>query len=206
MSAGPATKFVRRPWNFLGGVAHLQQLPLAMIPEVAFAGRSNVGKSSLINALAGDSTVARTSNQPGRTQQLNFFILGEKQLSVVDMPGYGYAEAPKSLVDSWNRLLRQYLRGRQQLRRVLVLIDLRHGMKANDHEITKMLDEAAVSYQLIGTKADKLTQKDREKAADDLHAATKGLIACHPDVIITSSKDGEGLDAVRGVLYSFAKS
>ncbi len=204
MSAGPATKFVRRPWKFIGGVAHLEQLPLANIPEVAFAGRSNVGKSSLTNALAGDSTVARTSGQPGRTQQLNFFRLGDDQLSVVDMPGYGYAEAPKHLVDSWNELLRNYLMGRQQLRRVFVLVDLRHGMKANDLEIAKMLDKTAVSYQLVGTKADKLTNAERAKTKAKLATEARGLIACYPDVVTTSSQDGEGLDGLRGILYKLA--
>jgi GTP-binding protein len=178
--------FFARPWTFLAGVATVAGLPAADGIEVAFAGRSNVGKSSLINALVGQKALARTSNTPGRTRELNLFG-ADAGIVIVDMPGYGFARAAKADVATWQRLAFDYLRGRPNLRRVYLLIDARHGLKANDLDALKRLDKAAVSYQIVLTKADKL------KAA----AAIRRHPAAHPEIIATSAATGAGIDVLR---------
>ena len=189
-------------------------LPPEGPPEVAFAGRSNVGKSSLINALTRNSGLARTSNTPGRTQALIFFVPDSADaapdapppVALVDMPGYGYAKAPKKAVESWNALIHAYLRGRASLKRVFILVDARHGLKPSDETVMNELDRAAVSYQVVLTKADKV--KPHELAA--LEAATAEAIrkrpAAYPAVLATSSEKGAGLDAVRAEIAAFATS
>ncbi len=185
------------PVDFVMGAARLDQLPDADRPEIAFAGRSNVGKSSLINALTGRKTLARTSNTPGRTQQLNYFDLGEGRLYLVDLPGYGFAQAPKKAVDQWSRLTMNYLRGRPTLKRVFVLIDSRRGVGEVDKQIMKQLDEAAVIYQLILTKTDKLKAKEREATLAKAQAAIAKRPAAHPVVMATSSEKGTGIAELR---------
>lgn len=185
------------PSRFLKGVAKLEQLPPSDGVEIAFAGRSNVGKSSLINALTNVNGLARASNTPGRTRELNFFDVNEA-LTLVDMPGYGYAKAPKDVVKKWRFLINDYLRGRAVLKRTLVLIDSRHGVKEVDLDVMKMLDEAAVSYRLVLTKADKIKASDLEKVADATRAEARKHAAAFPDVIITSSEKRMGIDELRG--------
>ncbi len=186
-----------RPFAFIKGCVRIADLPEPDRVEIAFAGRSNVGKSSLINALAGTSVLARTSNTPGRTQELNIFESASEPLRIVDMPGYGYAKAPEDKVRAWTKLIHQYLTGRAILRRVYVLVDGRHGPKDNDLTVMNELDKAAVSYQVVLTKADKLLPPDLEKTI----AATKAVVAkrtaAHPHIIITSSHKGEGLSDLR---------
>jgi GTP-binding protein len=184
-----------RPWTFVRGMSSVSDLPpMAGTIEIAFAGRSNVGKSSLINALTGQSGLARTSNTPGRTQELNLFKPEvDAGLVMVDMPGYGYAEAPKEKVDIWNELIRDYLRGRPNLRRVFVLIDARHGIKANDETILTLLDKAAVSYQIVLTKADKLKPGAIAALVAASHEKIRKRPAAFPEIIVTSSEKGEGL-------------
>lgn len=194
-----------RPWVFVRGMAHADDLPpLAGTIEVAFAGRSNVGKSSLINALTGQSGLARTSNTPGRTQELNLFRpAGDVGLFLVDMPGYGYAEAPKDKVDVWNALIRDYLRGRPNLRRVYLLVDARHGIKKNDEEVMGLLDKSAVSYQVVLTKADKLKPGAAAKVAAETHERIGKRPAAHPEVLTTSSEKGDGIDVLRAAIAEF---
>ena len=189
--------------RFLLGVAHTDHLPADELPEVAFAGRSNVGKSSLINALTGRKTLARTSNTPGRTQQLNFFDLGGR-LTIVDLPGYGYAKAPKGEVDRWNRLIRLYLKGRVGLRRVCVLIDARHGLKASDRQVMDLLDEAAVAYQLVLTKTDKAKAGELAKRRDEIIAEIRKRAAAFPEIMETSSVKGTGIAEMRAALAELA--
>jgi GTP-binding protein len=191
------------PVTFVKSVAAMDGLPEDDVVEVAFAGRSNVGKSSLINGITGRGTLARTSNTPGRTQLLNLFDLGDAQaptLRLVDMPGYGYAKVSKSQVNDWTRLVKAYLRGRQNLRRVLVLIDARHGLKDSDNDIFKLLDEAAVNYQLVLTKADKLSAPEQAKVLADTQAAARKRTAAHPDVLLTSADKGWGLPELRAAV------
>lgn len=194
-----------RPWRFIMGVSAIAQLPPASGIEIAFAGRSNVGKSSLINALTGQGTLARTSNTPGRTQELNFFT-ADDGIVIVDMPGYGYARAPKANVDAWTRLVFDFLRGRANLRRVYVLIDARHGVKANDLEALDVLDKAAVSYQIVLTKCD----KEKPAALEKVIAATRKALAkrpaAHPDIIATSSATGAGIDVLRAEIAALRAS
>lgn len=194
-----ADKFFSGPCDFVMGAAQLSQIPDGDMPEVAFIGRSNVGKSSLINALVNRKALARTSNTPGRTQQLNFFNLGNR-LMLVDLPGYGYAKASKTDVAQWNQLIRDYLRGRASLRRVCVLIDSRHGLKPNDIEMMQMLDEHAVVYQLILTKRDKV--KGVKEVEDGIEAVRANHAALYPDVITTSAEKRIGIDELRLALYS----
>ncbi|PDT28711.1 YihA family ribosome biogenesis GTP-binding protein [Rhizobium sp. L9] len=193
------------PWTFIRGVPSLNFLPPEGPPEVAFAGRSNVGKSSLINALVGQKGLARTSNTPGRTQELNYFVpdgySGEAgdlpPTAIVDMPGYGYAQAPKEQVDKWTKLVFDYLRGRATLKRVYVLIDSRHGIKKNDEEVLTLLDKAAVSYQVVLTKTDKIKAPAVPKLLADTAEKIRKRPAAYPYVLSTSSEKGDGLDDLR---------
>ncbi|NBN79169.1 YihA family ribosome biogenesis GTP-binding protein [Microvirga tunisiensis] len=186
-----------RPWDFVTSIADMRQLPASEGLEIALAGRSNVGKSSLINALTGRRDLARTSNTPGRTQMLNFFTAPESGLTLVDMPGYGYAEAPKAMVDAWTALVFSYLRGRPNLRRVFLLIDSRHGIKANDLETMQLLDKAAVVYQVVLTKADKIKTGQMSRLLDATAEILRKRPAAYPMIIETSSEKGLGLDVLR---------
>jgi GTP-binding protein len=171
------------------------------VNEVAFAGRSNVGKSSLLNALTNRNTLARTSNTPGRTQELNFFEVGDPlRFRLVDMPGYGYAKAPKDLLRQWRHLVNDYLRGRPVLRRTHVLIDSRHGLKDVDHVLLDMLDEAAVSYRIILTKADKVKASELAEVTQRTADTVRKRPAAHPDIIVTSSEKGLGLPELRAAV------
>lgn len=194
----------RKPCDFVIGATDLSLVPNSRLPEVAFIGRSNVGKSSLINALTGRKSLARTSNTPGRTQQLNFFNLN-KQLMLVDLPGYGYAKASKKDIAQWTQLIGDYLRSRQELHRVLVLIDARHGLKPSDHEMMEMLDIHAVSYQLVLTKRDKIKQSESDAVIVSVKEAMQNHPAMFPQVIMTSSVKGEGLRELQDELASIAK-
>jgi len=187
------------PVEFLKGVVAMSGMPPADRIEVCFAGRSNVGKSSLINALTGRKTLARASNTPGRTQEINFFTLGEERY-LVDLPGYGYAEAPVAIVAKWQALLKQYLSGRATLRRAFVLIDTRHGVKAVDEEIMKLLNRSAVTFQVVMTKADKVNNATREANIAQVQAALTKHPAAYPEIIITSSEKGEGVETLRATI------
>lgn len=193
-----ARKAFAGPISFLKSAPALQHLPAATVPEVAFAGRSNVGKSSLINALTNRNGLARTSVTPGRTQELNFFDVGDPLIfRLVDMPGYGFAKAPKDVVKKWRFLINDYLRGRAVLKRTLVLIDSRHGIKDVDRDVLAMLDEAAVSYRIILTKADKIKASELEAVYAETLAEARQHPAAHPDVIVTSSDKGLGISELR---------
>ena len=187
------------PVDFLKGVVAMVHMPPADRLEVCFAGRSNVGKSSLINALTGRKNLARASNTPGRTQEINFFTLGEERY-LVDLPGYGYAEAPVAVVAKWQALLKQYLAGRQTLRRAFVLIDTRHGVKDVDEEILTLLDKSAVTFQVVMTKADKVNAATREANIAQVQAALKKHPAAYPEIILTSSEKGEGIESLRAII------
>jgi len=196
-----ARKIFAGPIEFLKSAPALQFLPDPIAPEVAFAGRSNVGKSSLINALTGRKTLARTSVTPGRTQELNFFDIGTPPLfRLVDMPGYGFAKAPKDMVKKWRFLVNDFLRGRQALKRALVLIDSRHGIKEVDREILGMLDKAAVSYRLVLTKADKVKATDLAAVLDQTATEARKHPAAHPEIIATSSEGGMGIPELRAAV------
>lgn len=187
------------PVTFVKGVVAMSGLPPADRLEVCFAGRSNVGKSSLINALTGRKTLARASNTPGRTQEINYFALGEEKY-MTDLPGYGYAEAPVAVVAKWQALLKQYLAGRQTLRRAFVLIDTRHGIKAVDEEILTLLDRAAVTFQVVMTKADKVNLATREANIEQVKGALAKHPAAYPEIVVTSSEKGEGLETLRAII------
>jgi GTP-binding protein len=186
-----------RPFAFVKGCVRIADLPPADRTEIAFAGRSNVGKSSLINALAGTSTLARTSNTPGRTQELNIFESADNRLRIVDMPGYGFAAAPKDKVASWTKLIHAYLTGRPNLRRVYVLIDARHGPKANDLSVMNELDKAAVSYEVVLTKADKPSKRELDEAIAATRKAIARRPAAHPEIVVTSSETKAGIPELR---------
>jgi GTP-binding protein len=194
-----ALALFRMPAEFVLGVTSVAALPHGDLPEIAFAGRSNVGKSSLLNALLGRRSLARVSNTPGRTRELNYFSVADR-LYVVDMPGYGYAKAPKAEVEGWTRLIHDYLRGRVQLKRVMLLIDARHGIKPSDREIMTLLDQAAVSYQGVLTKADKPKRGDLAGVAKAAQAELAKRPAAYPGVIVTSSVDGTGVDDLRAAV------
>ena len=191
MFAGPVT--------FVKGVVAMSGLPPADRLEVCFAGRSNVGKSSLINALTGRKTLARASNTPGRTQEINYFALSESRF-LVDLPGYGYAEAPVAVVAKWQALLRQYLAGRQTLRRAFVLIDARHGIKAVDAEILSLLDRSAVAFQVVLTKVDKIHLSERAAVIEQVKGALAKHPAAYPEIVVTSSEKGEGIETLRAII------
>lgn len=189
--------------QFMRGVNTLEDLPPLDLPEIAFAGRSNVGKSSLLNALFNRHDMARTSNTPGRTQQLNFFLVPDLFI-FVDMPGYGYARASKTLIMAWNELLRTYLKGRASLKRVYILIDSRHGLKENDLEMMKMLDTVAVSYQLVLTKSDYMKSSTLEKLKSDIAQTFPKHPAAHPEVLATSSRKKQGLENLQKAIWALA--
>ena len=196
-----ARKLFAGPVAFLKSAPELKFLPDPVVPEVAFAGRSNVGKSSLLNALTNRNGLARTSNTPGRTQELNFFDVGEPlTLRLVDMPGYGFAKAPKDMVRKWRYLVNDFLRGRPVLKRALVLVDSRHGLKDVDREVMKMLDDAAISYHLVLTKADKIKASALEAVTAETAAEARKHTAAHPDLIVTSSEKGMGIPELRAAV------
>jgi GTP-binding protein len=202
-----ARKLFAGPIEFLKSAPELKFLPEADVPEIAFAGRSNVGKSSLLNALTNRNKLARTSNTPGRTQELNFFDVGEPlQLRLVDMPGYGFADAPKDMVKRWRFLVNDYLRGRSVLKRALVLVDARHGLKEVDREVMRMLDDAAVSYHIVLTKGDKV----KPSALGAIYEATMVEAAkhpaAHPLIFTTSSETGSGIAELRTAILEAATS
>lgn len=197
-----ARKLFSGPCDFMLGVAGLSQLPEALKSEVAFAGRSNVGKSSLVNALTGRNTLARTSNTPGRTQELNYFNLGDF-IYMVDLPGYGYAKVSKEKVQAWTDLIFAYLRGRPSLRCVFLLVDARHGPKDSDIELMKLLDNAAVSYRIVLTKVDKVKDQDLKKIRDKTFDVIGKHAAAYPDIANTSSLKGHGISELRAIIRSY---
>jgi len=192
-----------KPCDFLLSATNMSQVPESDLPEIAFAGRSNVGKSTLVNALTGRKTLARTSNTPGRTRQVNFFDLGGR-LMITDLPGYGYARAPKTEIAEWTALIEDYLRGRAVLRRVCLLIDARHGPKETDRKAMALLDQSAVPYQVVLTKCDKVKQAPLQARIDGVLGELAKHTAAHPDIIATSSRKGTGIAELRASLAALA--
>ncbi|MBK1636802.1 ribosome biogenesis GTP-binding protein YihA/YsxC [Rhodovulum adriaticum] len=203
VAAERGRKLFAGPVDFLKGVVAMDGLPPDDRPEICFAGRSNVGKSSLINALTGRKGLARASNTPGRTQEINYFTLGD-QYYMVDLPGYGYAEAPVAVVERWQRLLKAYLAGRASLRRAFVLIDARHGVKPVDAEIMSLLDGAAVNFQVVLTKADKVKEKDRTRVLAQVREKLAKHPAAFPELVLTSSEKGDGIATLRAIIAGIA--
>ncbi len=187
------------PVDFVKGVVAMNGLPPADRIEICFAGRSNVGKSSLINALTSRKSLARASNTPGRTQEINYFALGAERY-MVDLPGYGYAEAPLAIVQKWQMLLKSYLSGRATLRRAFVLIDTRHGVKAVDEEILTLLDRSAVTFQAVLTKADKVSRAERDATIEQVRGALAKHPAAYPELVVTSSEKGDGIETLRAII------
>ncbi|MBT7293660.1 MAG: YihA family ribosome biogenesis GTP-binding protein, partial [Rhodospirillaceae bacterium] len=200
-----ARRLFTRPCRFITGAVDMAGLPDTALPEIAFAGRSNVGKSSVINALTGQSALARTSNTPGRTQQINFFDLGG-QLMLVDLPGYGFAKAPKGVVKAWSNLAEEFLKGRANLRRACLLIDARRGFMASDIAVMKALDVAAVSYLVVLTKADKLKPPALARLLKESEAVLKPHIAAYPLLLATSARTGAGIPELRAHLGALASA
>jgi GTP-binding protein len=198
-----ARKLFAGSCSFVAGAASIDSLPPIRLPEIAFAGRSNVGKSSLVNALTGRRTLARVSSKPGHTRQINFFDLGGR-LCLVDLPGYGFAQVSRSMKETWQDLASAYLRGRPTLKRVCLLIDSRHGVKETDRETMTNLDNAAVSYQLVLTKADRLKQGDIERAVAAAKATARRHGAAHPEVLATSGTTGFGIAELRAEVANLA--
>lgn len=196
-------KLFAGPVEFLKGVVAMEGLPPDNRIEVCFAGRSNVGKSSLINALTGRKALARASNTPGRTQEINFFTLGDQRF-LVDLPGYGFANAPVAVVEKWQSLLKQYLSGRANLRRAFVLIDHRHGVKPVDDEIMTLLDRAAVTFQVVLTKQDKVKEKDRARVLEQVRQRLAAHPAAYPELVVTSSEKGDGIATLRSIIETIA--
>lgn len=204
-----AARLFSGPVEFLRSAPQLKFLPDPVVPEIAFCGRSNVGKSSLLNALTSRRAIARTSVTPGRTQELNFFDVGAKEdgpprLRLVDMPGYGFAKAPVKVVERWKNLVKTYLRGRQVLARTLVLVDSRHGLKPSDREMMQMLDEAAVGYRIVLTKTDKIKASALEKTAQAVADEARRHPAAYPELHLTSSEKGMGIDTLRAAILADA--
>lgn len=201
-----ARKLFSGPVTFLKSAPALKFLPDPEVPEIAFCGRSNVGKSSLLNALTGRKSIARTSVTPGRTQELNFFDVGDPlHFRLVDMPGYGFAKAPPAVVEKWRRLVRDFLRGRVVLKRTLLLVDSRHGVKPVDAEMMKMLDEAAVGYRVVLTKADKIKASELEQVHAETLAEARKHPAAFPEVLVTSSEKGMGIEDLRAAVLGDAE-
>ena len=192
-------KLFAGPVDFLKGVVTMDGLPAGERIEVCFAGRSNVGKSTLINALTGRNSIARTSGTPGRTQEINYFTLGATHY-LVDLPGYGYAKAPLAVVETWQALLRAYLAGRPNLRRAFVLVDARHGIKPPDAEIMALLDQAAVTFQVVLTKADKVKAAARAEVLAQVRAALQSHPAAFPELVVTSAEKGDGIATLRAII------
>ena len=192
-------KLFSGPVDFLKGVVAMDGLPDADRVEVCFSGRSNVGKSSLINAIANRKGLARASNTPGRTQEINFFELGEERY-LVDLPGYGFANAPVAVVEKWQRLLKNYLSGRPNLRRAFVLVDSRHGMKPVDEEIMQLMNKSALAFQVVLTKLDKIKDHERDQVLEQVRSKLAKHPAAFPELILTSSEKGEGLATLRAVI------
>ncbi|MDR6849400.1 GTP-binding protein [Sphingomonas sp. BE270] len=202
-----ARKLFAGPIAFLKSAPTIEFLPDAVVPEVAFAGRSNVGKSSLLNALTGRNALARTSNTPGRTQELNFFDVGNPlAFRLVDMPGYGFAKAPKDMVKKWRFMVNDFLRGRDVLKRALVLIDARHGIKDVDRDILEMLDKAAVSYRMVITKADKIKASELAEVTQATADEARKRPAAHPEILVTSSETGLGIPELRAAVIEAVTS
>ena len=199
-----ANRLFRHPCTFLKGVVNVAGLPGDALPEVAFAGRSNVGKSSLLNALVGQKALARTSNTPGRTREVNYFVLDDRAY-LVDLPGYGYAKASKKEVAGWNRLIQDYLRGRASLRRVFLLIDARHGLKTSDAPTLELMDVAAVSYQAVLTKADKVKAAELEKVIERTSKELSKHPAAFPGIIVTSARKDTGLPELRAAILTLMR-